>query len=107
MELAGWVDNPRDHLQYFDVVALTSRSEGFPLTIVEAMLSARPVIATRVGSVPEAVIDGETGPLIDKDDVTGLAIALRRMRDAPELRVRLGQRGREVALSQFTVKHID
>ncbi len=43
--------------------------------MVEAMLAGHPVIATRVGSMPEAIIDGETGLLIEKNDVTGLAIS--------------------------------
>lgn len=73
--LLGWVDNPRAYLHEFDVIALPSRSEGFPLAVVEAMLAARPVVATRVGSVLEAVTDGETGILIDKDDIDGLAAA--------------------------------
>lgn len=104
--LPGWVDNPRAYLPQFDVMALPSRSEGFPLAIVEAMLAARPVVATRVGSVAEAVIDGETGLLIEKDDVAGLAAALRRLRDDPALRARLGYRSREVAVAHFTVEHM-
>lgn len=102
--LPGWVDHPRKHLAEFDGVVMPSRSEGFPLAIVEAMLAARPVIATRVGSIPEAVIDGETGILVEKDRVDQLAAALRRWRDEPELRCRMGKRGREVAASQFTVE---
>lgn len=73
--LLGWVDNPRAYLHEFDVIALLSRSEGFPLAVVEAMLAAHPVVATRVGTVLEAVTDGETGILIDKDDINGLAAA--------------------------------
>ena len=46
---------------------MPSRSEGFPLAVVEAMLAALPVVATRVGSVEEAVIDGETGLLVKGD----------------------------------------
>lgn len=106
LDLPGWVYDPRAHLPSFDVMALPSRSEGFPLAIVEAMLAARPVVATRVGSVAEAVTDGETGLLVDKDDVEGLAAALRRLRDDPALRVRLGWRGREVAIARFTVEHM-
>lgn len=106
LSLTGWVDDPRTYLSKFDVMALPSRSEGFPLAVVEAMLAARPVVATRVGSVAEAVIDGETGFLVDKDDVTGLAVALRRLRDDPVLRIRLGQRGREVASAKFTVEQM-
>lgn len=104
--LPGWIENPRAHLSEFDVMALPSRSEGFPLTVVEAMLAARPIVATRVGSVAEAVIDGETGLLVEKDNVAGLAAALRRLRDDPALRIRAGERGREVAVARFTVEHM-
>lgn len=106
VELPGWVENPRAYLPEFDIMVLPSRSEGFPLAVVEAMLTARPVVATRVGSVPEVVTNGETGLLIDKDDVNGLAAALRCLRDDPALRLRLGQRGREVAVAHFTAKHM-
>ncbi|NEQ28115.1 MAG: glycosyltransferase [Microcoleus sp. SIO2G3] len=106
LELRGWVDNPRAYLPQFDIFAMPSRSEGFPLAIVEAMLAARPVVATRVGSVAEAVADGETGLLVNKDDVEGLTAALRRLRDDPALRIRLGQRGWEVAQRHFTVKQM-
>lgn len=105
-DLPGWADDPRAHLPSFDIIALPSRSEGFPLAIVEAMLAARPVVATRVGSVAEAVSDGETGLLVDKDDVDGLAAALLSLRDNPALRVRLGRCGREVAIARFTIKHM-
>ncbi|WP_199313514.1 glycosyltransferase family 4 protein [Leptolyngbya sp. FACHB-671] len=104
VSLPGWVDNPRLYLPGFDVIALPSRSEGFPLAIVEAMLAARPVIATRVGSVPEAVWHGETGLLIDKNDVNGLTQAIRQLRDDPALRSQLGRRAREVAIAHFTVE---
>lgn len=106
VELPGWVNNPHAYWPELDAVALPSRSEGFPLTIIEAMLAARPVIATSVGSVAEAVVDGETGFLIEKDDVNGLAVALRRLRNDPALRNRLGQQGREVAIAHFTAKHM-
>ncbi|WP_315789099.1 glycosyltransferase [Fischerella sp. JS2] len=103
ISLPGWVDNPQDHLAQFDIFAMPSRSEGFPLAIVEAMLARLPVVATCVGSVAEAVIDGETGFLINKNDFTGLVVALQKLRDNPALRLRFGQRGREVALHNFTV----
>jgi glycosyltransferase involved in cell wall biosynthesis len=106
LDLPGWVNDSRSHLPSFDIIALLSRSEGFPLAIIEAMLAARPVVATRVGSVAEAVSNGETGILVDKEDVDGLVAALHRLRDDPALRVRLGRRGREVAIARFTVEHM-
>jgi glycosyltransferase involved in cell wall biosynthesis len=106
LSLLGWVDNPRAYLPQFDIFAMPSRSEGFPLAIVEAMLAGLPVVATRVGSVAEAVTDGETGFLVNKDDVDGLAAALRRLRDDPQLRLRLGQRAQQVAKCNFTVEQM-
>lgn len=104
VQLLGWMDNPRSYLPKFDVVAMPSRSEGFPLAMVEAMLAARPVIATRVGSMPEAVVDGVTGWLIEKNDVDGLAKALMRSRDDVPLRLQMGQQARQMALSNYTVE---
>jgi len=104
VQFLGWVDNPRDYLAKCDVFAMPSRSEGFPLAMVEAMLAARPVIATRVGSMPEAVIEGETGLLIEKNDVAGLAQALQYLRDRPLERQRLGQQARDKAVGYFTVE---
>lgn len=104
VSLPGWVDNPRAHLPNVDIFVLPSRSEGFPLAIVEAMLAARPVIATRVGSVAEAVIEQETGLLIEKNDIMGLVNALRRLKANAALREQMGQRGRAVAVAQFTAQ---
>lgn len=104
VKLLGWVDYPRSYLSEFDVVAMPSRSEGFPLAMVEAMLAAKPVIATRVGSIPEAIVPYETGLLIEKNDVNGLAQALRQLRDQPELRVKLGQQARKAAVEQWTAE---
>jgi glycosyltransferase involved in cell wall biosynthesis len=102
----GWVENPRAYLPYLDIVALPSRSEGFPLAMVEAMLAARAIVATPVGSVAEAILDGETGLLVAKDDAIALAQALTQLRDQPELRFKLGQQAREKAIAEFTAAHM-
>jgi glycosyltransferase involved in cell wall biosynthesis len=102
VHLPGWIDQPRIRLVNYDLFVLPSRSEGFPLAIVEAMLAARPVIAMRVGSIAEAVLHHETGLLIEKDDVMGLVTALRHLKDDVALRDRMGQRGRAIAVEHFT-----
>lgn len=102
VKFLGWLEDPRSYLPKFDVVAMPSRSEGFPLAMVEAMLAARPVIATRVGSMPEAILDGETGMLIEKNDVAGLANVLQQLRDDPAQRIYLGKQARELAIAHFT-----
>ena len=105
VELPGWAERPAELLPGFDVFCLPSRSEGFPLSIVEAMLAALPVVATRVGSVAELVVDGETGSVVERDDVDGLVVALERLRDGG-LREKLGAAGRQRARERYTVDHM-
>lgn len=104
VELVGWQAQPRRWLPAFDVFVLPSRSEGFPLAIVEAMLAGLPVVGTRVGSVAEAVVAGETGLLVDKDDVPALTAALGRLVGDPALRAAMGARGRKRAARSFTAE---
>ncbi len=77
-----------------DVVALSSLNEGSPVVLIEALASARPVVATAVGGVPEVVLHGETGLTVPVSDVAALGGAvLTLLRDRP-LADRLGQAGR-------------
>lgn len=102
LSLPGWVESPRSLLTGFDVFALPSRSEGFPLVLGEAMLAGRPVVATRVGAVAEAI--GPAGLLVEPDDVAGLADALRALRDDAGLRSRLGAAARSYAVGRHTAE---
>ena len=98
----GWQDEPAAQLRAFDMLVSPSRSEALPLAIVEAMLAGLPVVATDVGSVSEAVVAGETGLLVAPEDAAALAEAIRTLRDDPDARRRLGERGRELAGERFT-----
>jgi glycosyltransferase involved in cell wall biosynthesis len=102
VEFLGWHEDARRQLSGFDVFALPSRFEGFPLAIVEAMLARLPVVATTVGSVPESVLDGVTGRLVAPDDPGALTLALRELLADAGLRARMGAAGREHALN-FTL----
>lgn len=99
VELRSWVADGRALLPEFDVFVLPSRAEGFPLSVVEAMLAGVPVVATDVGSTREAIEDGVTGRLVLPDDVDGLAGALRDVLAEPGRTVEAA-RGR--ALDRFT-----
>jgi glycosyltransferase involved in cell wall biosynthesis len=79
------------------------RWEGFGLALLEAMLAAKPVVATFVSSIPEIVVDGETGVLVPPDDPQALAQALLDVLQDPVRGERLGAAGRERALSEFSV----
>src|SRR5204862_1696003 len=98
----GWREDARRYLTTFDVFVLPSRFEGFPLAVVEAMLARLPVVASAVGSVPEAVREGKTGLLVPPEEPAALAVALQRLLAAPSLRLRLGDQGRALALDRFT-----
>ena len=102
VEFLGWVEEVRPLLDGCNFFVQPSRSEGFSLAIVEAMLAGRAIIATDVGSTREAIRHGETGLLLAKDDVDGLADALRHLRDQPGERRRLGERARLLAEREFT-----
>jgi glycosyltransferase involved in cell wall biosynthesis len=99
----GWTNEPRAYLAAFDVVAVPSRQEAVPLTLVEAMLAARPVVASAVGGIPEVIEDGTTGVLIPPDDPAALAAALSRLLADPDLRREMGARARATALRQFSM----
>jgi glycosyltransferase involved in cell wall biosynthesis len=80
-----------------DVFVLSSRSEGTPKVVLEAMARAVPVVATRVGGVPTIVKHGENGLLVQDDDVDDMVAALRQIAASPELRTRLIEGGLETA----------
>ena len=94
-ELGGYLDRAA-------VVVCPSRREGYGVVAREAMAHARPVVATRVGGLAEAVVDGETGLLVPPGDTGALRAALERLLADAELRARLGAAGRERARALYS-----
>lgn len=79
----------------FDVLVLPSLEEAMPMCLLEGLAAAKPVVATRVGAIPDVVIPGETGLLVEPGDAQGLAGALLQLLRDPERAISLGRRGRE------------
>ena len=96
----------RDYLSVADLFLLPSQSESFGLSALEAMACEVPVIATRVGGVPEVIEEGGCGYLFDIGDVDGMAEAAIQVLSDDSLRERLGRRGREIAVTRFTTDQI-
>lgn len=98
---------PRQRLlevyQAADVYCLPSLYEGFPVAILEAMAAALPVVATRVSGIPEAVTPGETGELVEPEDVAGLAAALSAVLADPVRARAMGERGRAILAERFSI----
>ena len=93
-----------DMMWAFDGLVLPSRLEGFPVTIVEAMLAGLPVVATDVGSVAEAVLPGVTGWIVEPENPTALAAAMVELLNDPTASAQMGARGQEIAESAFTIE---
>lgn len=106
VEFLGYREDMPELLADADIAVLTSFKEGMPRAVLEAMAMGLPVIGTRVPGTREAIRDGETGYAICPDDTAGLVAALERLLVQPELRERMGARGREVALSDFDERPI-
>ena len=103
----GQVEDPMSEGVYAaaDVVCQVSRwEEVFGYVIAEAMSSAKPMVATRVGGIPELVEDGETGFVVDRGDVQSMADRILKLIADPELRVRMGRASREVAEAKFDLE---
>jgi glycosyltransferase involved in cell wall biosynthesis len=88
------------------VVTLTSCNEGSPVSLIEAMAAAPPVVATRVGGVPDLVESGVTGCLVPPDDPDALAAALVDLLRDPDRRQALGKAARERMLPAFAAERL-
>jgi glycosyltransferase involved in cell wall biosynthesis len=91
-------------LAAFDVYALTSRSEGFSLALIEAMASGLPVVATRCGGPEQILNDGVTGLLVENGSAEAVAEAIEGLRQSPADRQRLGRAARADIRERFTLE---
>jgi glycosyltransferase involved in cell wall biosynthesis len=92
----------RELLNDFDIALLFSRWEALPLMVIEAMLAGKPVVASRVGGLPELVRHGATGYLVGDDQLETAAAYVEELLDDAALRKRMGEAGRSLAGRQFS-----
>lgn len=98
----GHCGNIQSVLDASDVFVLSSLWEALPFALLEAMASGLPIVATAVAGVPELVLHGETGFLVQPADPTGLASALRTLMASEELRASMGMAGQERVEREFS-----
>ncbi len=102
VEFAGARNDVPQRIQRADVLLLTSRWEGLPLTILEGMRAGLPVIASDVGGVSESVDHGRTGYLVPRSGLEELQAVLKQVIASPELRREMGMAGRKRFEEEFT-----
>jgi glycosyltransferase involved in cell wall biosynthesis len=103
LSFTGFVENVGDYLAAFDIFILPSRREGIGSILFDAMEQGLPIVATRVGGVPEIVHHEENGLLIEPERPDQLRDAVLRLSADRDLRARMGASGRQIA-SQYTIR---
>ena len=102
----GHRPDARRLLGALDVFLLTSRFEGLPYSVIEALAAATPVVATRVPGTVDVILDQHTGLLAAPEDVPALADGVLELLEDPTLRRRMGAQGRSDVLARFSVERM-
>ena len=92
--MPGFLRDPARYIRLFDIFALSSDSEQYPISLVEAMASGIPAVATDVGDVRNIVASENLPFIVSRDDEAGLADAIRKLANDAELRKRIGDANR-------------
>jgi glycosyltransferase involved in cell wall biosynthesis len=87
-----------------DIFCLPTRADCMGIVLAEAMAFSLPIVATRVGGIPEAVEDGENGFIVDVDDAQALGERLERLTNSAELRLKMGRRSRQIGERAFDIQ---
>jgi glycosyltransferase involved in cell wall biosynthesis len=113
IDYLGWLEpNERDLLlSTADILVLPSYGEGMPMAILEAMSFGVPVVATRVGGIPDLIADGENGFLVEAGDLDQLRARLAALISDHRLRAGMGAKGRQLVEDRYSfdagIKNMD
>jgi len=101
-EMSGYFTKVKGFVQH-SVTAINGDSEGTPVAVLEASAAALPVISTRHAGIPDVVIDGQTGFLVDEHDVNGMARNMILLLENDEMAKKMGELGRKNIMSNFSM----
>ena len=102
VKLLGFRSDIPNMLSKWDIYLQPSLWEGLCITVVEAMASGLPIVATNVGGIPESVVDGYNGFLVPPRDPEALAAKILELIDKPDLRIQMGKRSRKIAEGKYS-----
>ena len=102
--LTGYVENASQLMPCFDLLVMPSRTEGLPISLLEAMACKVPVIASRVGQIPQVMKGGECGHLIDPEDDAALASGIKRIVDDSQYRIALVQNASKHVTAEYSIQ---
>lgn len=100
----GFVPDAHNLVKAFDVFLLSSVKEGFPYVLLEAGKEEIPIVATRVGGIPELIINGETGLLIERRNPDAIIHAVQKLQEKRDLQLQLGKRVAKKVADEFTLE---
>ncbi|NQT06429.1 MAG: glycosyltransferase family 4 protein [Candidatus Omnitrophica bacterium] len=102
----GWAASPDLIYKDLDIVCLTSLNEGTPISLIEAMASSKPVVATGIGGVSDVVVNDDTGLLSPSGDVEGFSDKLLKLLRSPDMRIEMGKRGKAAVSERFSKERL-
>ncbi|HET7146257.1 MAG TPA: glycosyltransferase family 4 protein [Gaiellaceae bacterium] len=102
----GYQDDVGPFYSALDVLLLPSANEGTPVSVIEALAAGRPVVATRVGGVPDVVTDGVDGFVVGAGDIAALGERLVELARDPALRAEMARNGRERVVGRYAVERL-
>lgn len=106
LHITGWVDNPMNYVELFDVACLLSRWEGFGLVLPEYMMAGKPIVASNADAIPNIIKNGENGLLVEVDDAVGASEAVLRIHNEIGLRDKVVTKGLQDAHNRFDARRV-
>jgi len=98
----GYREDTDELIRTMDIFVLPSLSEGIPMALLEAMAVSRPIVASRVGGIPEVINDGVEGLLVEPKDVEGLAESCLLLIQSPDMARKMGEAARKRVEREFS-----
>jgi glycosyltransferase involved in cell wall biosynthesis len=102
--LTGFLEDASSFISQFDVYVMSSEREGLPLTVYEAFYKKTPIVSTKAGGIPETIIDGKNGYLVDVKDYKNLAVKTKQLLYDEKLKNQFRKKSYELFVAKFTAE---